>query len=65
MFQNRWAGWDAAALSEIVKMKYGDYAALFDAHRWPERGPNMMHKVQTGVKETNGSVEAFVEHHRK
>ena len=27
--------------------------------------PNMMHKVQTRVTETYGSVEAFVEHHRK
>ena len=58
-------GWDAKAIAEIAKAKYGDYAALFEAHGWPERGPDMMRKVQTRVTETYGSVEAFVEHHGK
>ncbi len=56
-------GWDAKAIAEIAKAKYGDYSALFEAHDWPERGSDMMRKVQTRVKETYGSVEAFVEHH--
>ena len=63
--QSRRPGWDAAAIAEIAKAKYGDYVVLFEAHGWPERGPDMMRKVQTRVKETYGSVEAFVEHHRK
>ena len=63
--QSRRPGWDAAAIADIAKAKYGDYAALFEAHGWPERGPDMMRKVQTRVTETYGSVEAFVEHHRK
>jgi len=64
-FLSRRPGWDAEAIAEIAKLKYGDYAALFEAHDWPERGQDMMRKVQTRVKETYGSVEAFVEHHRK
>ena len=63
--QSRRRGLDAAAIADIAKAKYGDYAALFEAHGWPERGSNMMRKVQTRVMETYGSVEAFVEHHRK
>ena len=63
--EGRRPGWDAAAIAEIAKAKYGDYTALFEAHRWPERGSKMMPMVQTRVKETYGSVEAFVEHHRK
>ena len=62
---SRSQGWDAAAISEIAKAKYGDYEALFEAHGWPERGSDMMRKVQTRVKETYGSAEVFVEHHRK
>ena len=63
--QDRRSGWDAQAIAEIAMAKYGGYAALFEAHGWPERGSNMMRKVQTRVKETYGSVEAFVEHHWK
>ena len=62
---DRSQGWDAAAIAEIAKAKFGGYAALFEAHGWPERGSDMMRKVQTRVTETYGSVEAFVEHHRE
>ena len=39
--------------------KFGDFTAMFERHGWPERGSDMMRKVQTRVVETYGSVEAF------
>ncbi|HEY0026785.1 MAG TPA: hypothetical protein VGC35_02850 [Allosphingosinicella sp.] len=38
---------------------------MFEAHEWPERGADMMRKVQTRVKESYGSVAAFVAQHDK
>ena len=35
---------------------------MFEHHGWPERGSDMMRKVQTRVAETYGSVKAFEEH---
>lgn len=57
-------GWDAQAISEIANRHYGDYTKMFEHHGWPERGPDMMRKVQTRVKDKYGSVTAFVEKHR-
>lgn len=56
-------GWDAKAISEIAARHYGDFTGLFERHDWPERGSDMMRKVQTRVKETYGSIEAFVDKH--
>ena len=52
MATRRRPGLDAKAIAEIAKAKYGDYATPFEAHGWPERGPDMMRKVQTRVTET-------------
>ena len=58
-------GGDAKAISEVANRKYGGYAQMFEAHDWPERGSEMMRKVQTRVKERYGSIAAFAEEHRK
>lgn len=58
-------GGDAKAISRIATERYGGYLAMFEKHEWPERGSDMMRKVQTRVKEQYGSVANFVEHHEK
>lgn len=58
-------GGDAKAISRIASTNYGSYARMFEAHDWPERGSDMMRKVQTRVKAHYGSVAAFVDHHDK
>lgn len=56
-------GWDARARGEIAARHYGDFAKMFEYHGWPERGQDMMRKVQTRVNEQYGSIGAFVEKH--
>ncbi|PBN41646.1 hypothetical protein [Sphingobium sp. D43FB] len=56
-------GGDAKAISRIASAKYGSFLAMFEKHGWPERGSDMMRKVQTRVKEEYGSVAAFVLRH--
>jgi len=55
-------GGDAKAIAEIALTKFGSYEAMFEYHRWPERGSDMMRKVQRRVAETYGTVRAFEEH---
>jgi hypothetical protein len=55
-------GGDAKVISEIAKRVFGSYAEMFEHHGWPERGSDMMRKVQTRVAETYGSVRAFEAH---
>ena len=57
-------GWDAKAISEIASHHYGGFARLFEKHEWPERGSDMMRKVQSRVKEDYGSIAAFIAHHK-
>ena len=57
-------GGDAKVIAEIAKTRFGDFARMFEHHGWPERGQDMMPKVQTRVVETYGSVRAFEEHFR-
>ncbi len=57
-------GWDAKAIGEIAARHYGDFTKMFEQHGWPERGQDMMRKVQTRVKEQYGSIAAFVEKHK-
>ena len=57
-------GWDAKEISRIASLHYGGFEGLFEQHGWPERGQDMMRKVQTRVKEQYGSIAAFVEKHR-
>ena len=56
-------GWDSRAIAETAKQKYGNFTKLFEAHNWPERGRDMMPKVQSRVKQTYGSVAEFVRCH--
>lgn len=56
-------GGDAKAISRIASQRYGGFPAMFEHHGWPERGSDMMRKVQTRVKDTYGSVSAFVAQH--
>lgn len=55
-------GRDAKIIAEVANSRFGGYLAMFEHHGWPERGSDMMRKVQTRVAETYGSVKAF-EHH--
>lgn len=57
-------GGDAKAIAEIARTRFGGYLQMFEHHGWPERGSDMMRKVQTRVKETYGSVKAFEEEFR-
>jgi hypothetical protein len=58
-------GWDAKVITEIAKRVFGSFEKMFADHDWPERGSNMMRKVQTRVKETYRSVRAFEERYRQ
>jgi hypothetical protein len=55
-------GGDAQAIAEMAARCFGSYLAMFEHHGWPERGSDMMRKVQTRVVETYGSVAAFQQH---
>jgi hypothetical protein len=55
-------GGDAKAIAEIAKSHFGNFTAMFEHHGWPERGADMMPKVQTRVAETYGSIKAFENH---
>ncbi|MBB6262205.1 hypothetical protein FHS77_002777 [Paenochrobactrum gallinarii] len=57
-------GGDAKAIAEIAKARFGSFEKMFEYHGWPERGSDMMRKVQTRVAETYGSVKAFEVHFR-
>jgi hypothetical protein len=41
----------------------GNFPAMFKHRGWPERGADMMRKVQTRVPESYGSVRAFEDPH--
>lgn len=58
-------GADATAISEVSRTHFGGFAEMFEYHGWPERGQEMMRKVQSRVVETYGSVRAFEEHFRR
>lgn len=58
-------GGDAKAIARIAASNYGGFAEMFETHGWPERGSDMMRKVQTRVKEHYGSVATFVTHHEE
>ncbi len=56
-------GWDAQVISKIAQRRFGgDYEVMFKHHGWPERGSDMMRKVQTRVAETYGCIRAFEKH---
>ena len=63
MTQTKYAqGGDAKIIAEIAKRRFGSYSQMFEHHGWPERGSDMMCKVQTRVVVSYGSVCAFEEH---
>ncbi|MER9658655.1 hypothetical protein [Mesorhizobium sp. M0159] len=53
---------DARVIAKVAKSRFGRFAAMFEYHGWPERGSDMMRKVQTRVVEAYGSVRAFEAH---
>jgi hypothetical protein len=63
--EERTPGWDAKQIARIASASYGGYAQMFEKHHWPERGSDMMRKVQLRVKATYGSIDAFVKQHTK
>ena len=63
--EGRAPGWDAKQIARIAVESYGGFAQMFEKHHWPERGNDMMRKVQTRVAETYGSVKAFEDHFAK
>jgi hypothetical protein len=61
---HKFPGWDAKAIHRVAKEKYGGLEEMFQHHGWPERGGEIMQRVQARVRDAYGSVEAFVEAHR-
>ena len=55
-------GGDAKVIAEIARRRFGGFSQMFEYHGWPERGSDMMRKVQTRVVESYGSVRAFEKH---
>jgi hypothetical protein len=55
-------GWDAKLIAEVAKRRFGTFEKMFEHYGWPERGAEMMRKVQTRVVESYGSVQAFETH---
>lgn len=55
-------GGDSKVIAEIAEKRFGGFQGMFEYHGWPERGSDMMRKVQTRVAETYGSVKAFEKH---
>lgn len=53
-------GWDAQAIHRIARERFGGLELMFQHHGWDERGSDMMRHVQRRVKDTYGSVQAFV-----
>ena len=56
-------GWDAKAISDVAARHYDGFNGLFEKHEWSERGSDVMRKVQSRVKDTYGSIDAFVAKH--
>ncbi|MBZ9706957.1 hypothetical protein LB543_09520 [Mesorhizobium sp. ESP7-2] len=55
-------GGDAKIIAEVANRRFGGFVGMFEHHGWPERGSDMMRKVQTRVAEAYGSVKAFEQH---
>lgn len=56
-------GGDARIIAEIANRRFGRFLGMFEHHGRPERGSDMMRKVQTRVAESYGSVKAFEQHY--
>jgi hypothetical protein len=62
---DRSPGWDAKAMHSVIKNNFNGLEDFFKKNGWPERGSQMMQKVQTHVKNRFGSIEAFVNLYEK
>jgi len=51
-------GWDAKMIHEVAH-RFGGLERFYGHHYWPERGSDMMRKVQTRVIQHYGSMERF------
>lgn len=58
---DRSQGWDAKAIHRIAKDHFKGLEKMFEHHGWDERSKDMMPNVQRRVKETYGSIHAFVQ----
>lgn len=58
-------GGDAKIIAEVAIRRFGGFLGMFEHHGWPERGSDMMRKVQTRVADSYGSVKAFEQHFAK
>ena len=58
-------GGDSKVIAKIAKERFGGFQGMFEYHNWPERGSDMMRKVQTRVAETYGTIRAFEQHFTK
>lgn len=56
-------GWDKQAVNGIAADQYGDLEAMFDAHGWLRGDRTFGQIAPSRVKDTYGSVEAFVRAH--
>jgi hypothetical protein len=59
----RQSGWDAQAIRDIAESRYGDFAQMFEAHGWPERGAQMMPAQGKRIAGLYGSVANFERAH--
>lgn len=53
-------GWDAKAVNQIARERFGGLAGMFEHFGWPERGAKMMPAVLPHVVAYSGSVADFV-----
>lgn len=59
----RTPGWDKRAVNGIAADQYGGLGAMFSAHGWEKGDLTFGQIAPTRVKDTYGSVEAFVKAH--
>jgi hypothetical protein len=56
-------GWDKQAVNRIAKERYGSLSAMFEAHGWKKGEASISQVAPTRVKDTYGSIDAFVRAH--
>jgi hypothetical protein len=64
MTQNeRGPGWDKQAVNRIAQERYGGLSGMFEAHGWKSGEASVSQVAPTRVKDTYGSIDAFVRAH--
>ncbi len=58
-------GWDSKAIAAIAKEFCGGYEQMFESHKWPERGSQMMTSAPSHIKRSYGNIGTFVDVHAK